>query len=85
MNEAEIDERVSALPARFADRLDPVGLADVSGASLSGEWGEAVDILVCGLIKSSVPVAPQERDELRASLEAMGMPIDSIADLNVED
>lgn len=84
MNENELAARVNALPGRFAGRLEPTGLADVSDAALAGEWGEAVDVLVAGLVKTQVPVTASECDELRELLTAMGMPADPVAGLNVQ-
>ena len=54
MNDNEIMNRVNALPERFADRLDPAGLDDVRGAARAGEWGEALEVLLGGLVKTQV-------------------------------
>ena len=83
MNEIDIADRVSALPDRFADRLDGDGLADVRDAAHAGEWGEAVDILLAGLIQSGTTVTADEQSELRSLLEAMGMPAEAVDILNV--
>lgn len=85
MNPTEISDRVSALPGRFTDRLDAAGLDDVATAARAGEWGEAVDVLLAGLVKTQVPVSGAERDELLALLTAMGMPTEPVARLNVRD
>jgi hypothetical protein len=84
MNEDELFERVDALPRRFADRLDPAGLEDVANAAHVGEEGEAVDILMWGLIKAHVPVTVEERDELKSLLQAMDMSTDALEKLNVQ-
>ena len=73
MNQNDIMRSVNALPDRFAGRLDSSGLDDVRDAARAGEWGEAVDILLAGLIKAQVAVTAEERDELRSLLDAMGM------------
>lgn len=83
MNEDDIMRHVNALPDRFADRLGLNGLDDVRDAARAGEWGEAVDILLAGLIKSHVTVTADERDELRSLLMAMGMATDPVDRLRV--
>lgn len=83
MNQDDIMRHVNALPGRFADRLDFSGLDDVRDAARAGEWGEAVDILLAGLITSHVTVTADERDELRTLLTAMGMATDPIDRLSV--
>ena len=83
MNESDIARGVTALPDRFADRLDGDGLADVRDAARAGEWGEAVDILLAGLVQAGTTVTVSERNELRSLLEAMGMPTDPVDALNV--
>jgi len=83
VNQNDIANLVSALPDRFADRLDDDGLADVRDAARAGEWGEAVDILLAGLIHAGTPVTVAEQGELRSLLEAMGMATDAVEALNV--
>jgi hypothetical protein len=39
MDQYELAERAYALPGRFADRLDPTGLATVREYAEVGEWG----------------------------------------------
>jgi len=41
--------------------------------------------LAASLAAHNTPVTPEERDELRALLEAMNMPTDPIEQLNVQD
>jgi hypothetical protein len=84
MNENDLADHVNALPGRFAGRLAEDGLMDVVDAAQAGEWGEAVDILLAGLVKTMTPVTAGERDELLELLNAMGMPTDPIATLNVQ-
>jgi hypothetical protein len=83
MNQNDIANLVSALPDRFADRLDGDGLADVRDAARAGEWGEAVDILLAGLIQAGTPVTVGEQGELRSLLDAMGMATDAVEALSV--
>jgi len=83
VNENDIAKRVAALPDRFADRLDSNGLADVRDAARVGEWGEAVDILLAGLVQAGTIVTVGEQSELRSLLEAMGMPADVVETLNL--
>ena len=74
MDEYELAERAYALPARFADRLDPADLATVREYAEAGEWGEEIDLLLACLSAARRPVTAAEREELAALLEAMGMP-----------
>jgi hypothetical protein len=83
VNQDDIMRQVNALPDRFADRLAFSGLDDVRDAARAGEWGEAVDILLAGLIKGHVTVTADERDELRSLLTAMGMATEPIDRLSV--
>lgn len=83
VNQSDIAERVNALPDRFADRLDSTGLMDVRDAARAGEWGEAVDILLAGLVQSGTTVTLDEQRELRSLLEAMGMPTEPVDRLTV--
>ena len=49
-----------------------------------GEYGELTIELAASLAAHKTPVTPEERDELRALLEAMNMPTDPIGQLNVQ-
>ena len=49
-----------------------------------GEYGELTIELAASLAAHKTPVTPEERDELRALLEAMNMPTDPIEQLNVQ-
>jgi hypothetical protein len=49
-----------------------------------GEYGELTIELAASLAAHKAPVTPDERDELRALLEAMNMPTDPIERLNVQ-
>jgi hypothetical protein len=83
VNDNEIMNRVNALPERFADRLDQAGLDDVRGAARAGEWGEALEVLMGGLVKAQVPVSVGESEELRWLLSALGLPVDAVGRLNL--
>ena len=48
-----------------------------------GEWQELVDFLIASLAMTQAPVTPGERDELRTLAEAMDLPTDQLAGLNV--
>ena len=49
-----------------------------------GEYGELTVELASSLAAHHTPVTAAERDELLALLQAMGMPTDPIAELNVQ-
>ncbi len=83
MNQSDIAKHVAELPGRFADRLDADGLTDARDAARAGEWGEAVDILLAGLVKTGTTVTVSERDELLSLLEVMGMSTEAVDMLNV--
>jgi len=50
-----------------------------------GEWQEMVDVLLASLTMTQAPVTADERDELRSLSEAMDLPADQLAGLNVQD
>ena len=84
MTEDEIIERAEALPDRFADRLTESALWSVKRMRGGGEYGLLTIEVAASLAVHKSPVTPQERDELLALLEAMRMPTDPIAELNVQ-
>jgi len=84
MDEHEIARRASSLPERFTDRVPPKTLRIISLMDGGGEYGELVSELTASLAAHRVPVTAAERDELVALLEAMKMPTDPIAQLNVQ-
>lgn len=84
MTEDEIVEKAEALPDRFADRLTGSTLWSIQRMRGGGEYGELTIELAASLAAHQVPVTAAERDELRALLEAMGMPTDPIGQLNVQ-
>jgi hypothetical protein len=84
VNESEVIERVEALPGLYASRVRPEDLDGMRSMAGAGEWQELVDLLIASLGLTRAPVSAAERDELRALLEAMGMPTDPIGGLNVQ-
>jgi hypothetical protein len=84
MTETEIIEQAEALPDRFADRLTDSALWSIKRMRGGGEYGLLTIELAASLAAHNTPVTPEERDELRALLEAMGMPTEPIGRLNVQ-
>ena len=85
MDENEIARRASSLPQRFAGRVPPGTLEIIELMDGGGEYGELTIELAAALAAHHTPVTAAERDELLALLEAMDMPTDPIAELNVQD
>jgi hypothetical protein len=85
VTEDEIIDRAETLPDRFADRLTESALWSVKRMRGGGEYGLMTIEVAASLAAHQVPVTAAERDELRALLEAMEMPTDPIAKLNVQD
>lgn len=83
MEEHEIARRASSLPRRFAGRIPPRTLEIIELMEGGGEYGELTIELAAALAARGVAVTAAERDELLGLLEAMGMPTDPIATLNV--
>jgi hypothetical protein len=84
MTEDEIIEKAEALPDRFANRVTESTLWSIKRMRGGGEYGELTIELAAALAANHVPVTAAERDELLMLLEAMHMPTDPIAELNVE-
>jgi hypothetical protein len=85
MDEYEVAQRASRLPNRFADRIPQQTMEIIELMDGGGEYGEMTIELAASLAAHNAPVTSDERDELRALLEAMGMPTDPIDRLNVQD
>jgi len=84
MDENEIARRASGLPRRFADRI-PARTREITELMAGGgEYGELAIELAASLAAHKSPVTAAERDELLGLLEAMHMPTDPIAELNVQ-
>jgi hypothetical protein len=84
MDKYEIARRASTLPRRFADRIPRDTLEIIELMDGGGEYGELTSELAASLAANGTPVTPDERDELRALLDAMNMPTDPIEQLNVQ-
>ena len=84
MTEDEIINRAETLPDRFANRVSESTLWSIKRMRGGGEYGELTIELAASLAAHKSPVTAGERDELLALLEAMHMPTDPIAALNVQ-
>jgi hypothetical protein len=84
MDENEIARRASSLPRRFADRVPARTREIIELMEGGGEYGELTIELAAALAAHKSPVTTAERDELLGLLEAMHMPTDPIAELNVQ-
>jgi hypothetical protein len=84
MDQYEIAQRASALPAQFAERVAPGTLESIQLMNEGGEYEDLTIELAASLAADGAPVTAAERDELRALLEAMQMPTDPIGQLNVQ-
>ena len=84
MDENEIARRASSLPRRFADRIPARTREVIELMERGGEYGELTIELAASLAAHKSSVTAAERDELLGLLEAMHMPTDPIADLNVQ-
>ena len=85
MNAHEIARRASALPDRFANRLPDDTLVGLRLMEEGGEYGELAIELTATLVKTGATVSAAERHELRALLEATGMPTHLLEQLAVRD
>jgi hypothetical protein len=83
VNEADVIQRVEALPDRYADRVRPQDLDGMRAMADGGEWQELVDLLIASLSLTRAPVTADERNELRSLAEAMDLPADQLAELHV--
>jgi hypothetical protein len=84
MDEYEIARRASDLPQKFADRIPKETLEIIGLMDGGGEYGELTTELVASLAAHKTPVTAEERDELRALLEAMDMSTEPIEQLNIQ-
>lgn len=83
MNEADVIQRVEALPDRYADRVRPQDLDGMRSMADGGEWQELMDLLIASLNVTRAPVTADERNELRSLAQAMDLPADQLAELHV--
>jgi hypothetical protein len=79
VNEADVIQRVEALPDRYADRVRPQDLDGMRSMADGGEWQE----LMASLNVTRAPVTADERNELRSLAQAMDLPADQLAELHV--
>jgi hypothetical protein len=85
MNPYDVARRASALPDQFATRLPEDTLAGVRLMEEGGEYGELAIELMATLVKTGATVSAAEQRELRALLEAAGMPTQLLEQLAVGD
>ena len=85
MDEYEIARRASALPDRFATRLPADTLEGLKEMEGGGEYGELTIELAATLARTGALVSSVEQRELRALLEATGMPTRPVDELAVRD
>jgi len=85
MDEHEVARRASALSDQFAARLPAGKLAGLKAMERGGEYGELAIELAATLAKSGAMVSSAEQRELRALLEAIGMPTQPVDKLVVRD
>ena len=83
MNEADVIQRVEALPDRYANRVRPQDLDGMRSMADGGEWQELIDLLIASLNVTRAPVTADERNELRSLAQAMDLPADQLAELHV--
>jgi hypothetical protein len=84
MGHRELAQTMRYLPGLYADRVSSRMLQRVTGAASAGQLEKAVELLIRSLHAREEPVTVQERDELRAVLEAMNMPEDRIDGLSLQ-
>ena len=85
MNAHEIARRASALPDRFATRVPEHTLTSLRQMERAGEHGELTIELTATLVNTGAAVSAAEQRELRALLEATGMPTHLLEQLAVRD
>lgn len=84
MTETEVIKQAKTLPDRYATRIAESTLWSIRAMAAGGEYGEMTIELAASLAADKTPVTMAERDELLALLEAMGMPTEPVAQLNVQ-
>jgi hypothetical protein len=83
MGHRELAQTMRHLPGRYTNRLGPRTLQRVTSAAAAGQFEKAVEKLIWSLRVRAEAVTADERDELRAVLDAMNMPHDRIDSLAV--
>jgi hypothetical protein len=84
MDEHEIARRASALPDQFATRLPEDALTGLRLMDEGGEYGELAIELTATLAETGATASAAEQRELRALLEAAGMPTEPVEQLAVQ-
>jgi hypothetical protein len=84
MGHRELAQTMRRLPGRYTDRLGSRTLRRVTRAAAAGQFEKAVERLIRSLHARAEPVTADERDELRAVLEAMNMPDDRVDGLALQ-
>jgi hypothetical protein len=74
MDEYEIARRATVLPDQFASRLPSKTVGWLRAMERGGEYGELTSELAAALVVAGAAVSASEQQELRALLEATGMP-----------
>lgn len=85
MNAYEMARQASALPDQFATRLPADTLEGLRLMDEGGEYGELAIELTATLVKTGATVSATELRELRALLDATGMPTHLLGQLAVGD
>ena len=85
MNESELARRAGVVAGEFAARLPEDTLAGLRLMADGGEYGELAVELTATLVKTGATVSAPELCELRALLEATGMPTHLLERLAVGD
>ncbi|MBC6457862.1 hypothetical protein HKK72_08100 [Actinomadura sp. HBU206391] len=83
MGHRELALAIRRLPERFTDRLPDRTLQRISIAASGGQWQQVLDDLIGSLHAYNQPVTVEERDQLRAALEALRLPIAPLHDLDM--
>jgi hypothetical protein len=79
----ELAQAIRCLPERFTDRLPDRTLQRISIAASGGQWQQVLDDLIGSLHAYNQPVTAEERDQLRAALEALSLPTGPLHDLGM--
>ncbi len=85
MDANETARRARALPDRFATRIPSQTLEGLRLMEEGGEHGELASELTAALAATGAVVTAAEQRELRALLEATGMPTHPADQLTVQD
>lgn len=84
MDEYEIARRAAVLPDQFGNRLPEKTVGWLRTMERGGEYGELTSELTTALAAAGAVVSASEQAELRALLEATGMPSEPVDRLVVD-